>query len=542
MERRVVWVHSLLLLCMTILMVRLSALGQGEGLAQAAARQSSSLLELGSSRGMIYDRNGKPLVNREWVTALAVSPTPEAAETLKALLPQEEFEAALELLRQGRPTVVRTDGWLPEEGWPEGIAAFQLPVRYGEEQLAVHLLGYTDQGGSGVTGVEKGYDDFLASCGGRVYCRYLVDANRGALEGEAAQVSDQRAAPRGGVVLTLDRRIQEAAEEAMAEIGKGAAVVMDVDTGEILAMVSRPAYDLLDLSASLEDPDGPFVNRALSAYSVGSSFKICVAAAALEAGLPTSLSYECDGCYELGELEFHCHNRSGHGWLDMAGALRRSCNPYFIDLGLTLGGEAVYNMAYAMGFGSASRLCQGVTSAAGELPGPGELTGGALANFSFGQGRFTATPVQVAQMVSAVANGGMSVSPTVYLGTTGDGGDILRDGEAAPSRRIMSEGTAATLREMLIAVVEEGSGTAARPDRGGAGGKTATAQTGLYEGEEEVVHGWFAGFYPAREPRYAVVVLAEGGGEGGEKPARAFAALCDGIASLVYPGEELLPG
>lgn len=95
----------------------------------------------------------------------------------------------------------------------------------------------------------------------------------------------------------------------------------------------------------------------------------------------------------------------------------------------------------------------------------------------------------------------------------------------------MSARTAATLREMLVGVVEQGSGTRARPDIGGAGGKTATAQTGIYRDGEELLHGWFAGFYPAEEPRYAVVVLAEGGGEGSELPARTFKAICDGIAA-----------
>lgn len=540
MERRVVWVHSIVLFCMTILLVRLSVLGQGDSLAQAAARQSSSLLELGSSRGTIYDRNGKPLVNRDYITALGVSPTPEAAEALKEMLPQEEFENSLELLRQGRPIVVRSQGWLPS-GARDGIVSFQLPVRYGQEQLAVHLLGYVDESGTGVTGIEKGYDQLLREDGGSVYCRYFVDANRGAVEGEAAQVVDQRSAPYGGVVLTLDREIQAAAEKAMEDIPKGAAVVMDVENGEILAMVSRPVYDLLDMAASLEDEDSPFFNRATAAYNVGSTFKICVAAAALESGYTTDYSYQCLGWYDLEEQRYHCHNRYGHDWLDMKGAMEHSCNPYFINLGLHVGGQAIYNMAYAMGFGSASRLAEGVSSAAGVLPGLNELTGGELANFSFGQGKLTATPVQVAQMVASVANGGMSVNPTVYLGTTRDGGSILRDEEAVPSRRVMSESTAATLREMLIGVVEEGSGTKAKPDRGGAGGKTATAQTGVYEGEDEVIHGWFAGFYPAKEPRYAVVVLAEGGGEGGDKPAEAFAAICDGIAELIFP-DPTVPG
>ncbi len=230
MEKRVVWLHGFLLLCMTVLMVRLSVLGQGESLAQAAVRQSTSLLELGSSRGTIYDRHGKPLVNRSYQTALAVSPTPEGMELLREVLPQEELSGALEVLRQGRPMVVRSQRWLPLP-LARGVAAFQLPVRYSGEQPAVHLLGYVDESGHGVTGVEKGYDELLRGMGGSVYARYFVDANRSAVEGTASQVVDQRTAPQGGVVLTLDRAIQQCAEEAMEEVPKGAAVVMDVKTG-----------------------------------------------------------------------------------------------------------------------------------------------------------------------------------------------------------------------------------------------------------------------------------------------------------------------
>ena len=127
MEKRIVWLHGVLLFCLTILMVRLSVLGQGESLAQAAVRQSTSLLELGSSRGTIYDRKGKPLVNRSYQTALAVSPTPEGMELLREVLPQEELSGALEVLRQGRPMVV-SSSWgamevLQQISWPASLAS-----------------------------------------------------------------------------------------------------------------------------------------------------------------------------------------------------------------------------------------------------------------------------------------------------------------------------------------------------------------------------------------------------------------------------------
>lgn len=541
MEKRIVQLHGLLLLCLTVLIVRLAALGQGESLAQAAARQSTSLLEVGSSRGTIYDRHGKPLVNRGSMTALAVSPTPEGMELLRESLPPEELPDALEVLRQGRPMVVRTARWLPETTG-SGAAAFQLPVRYGEEQLAVHLLGYVDESGRGVTGVEKGYDDILRGMGGSVYARYFVDANRSAVEGRAAEVVDQRTAPRGGVVLTLDRAVQQRTEAAMESVEKGAAVVMDVETGELLAMVSRPAYNLHRMAESLEDQNSPFFDRTLGSYNVGSTFKLCVAAAALEQGFSPGYQYDCQGYYQLGEQKYHCHYRYGHGTLTMTEALEKSCNPYFINLGMQVGGQALWNMAYSMGFGTPIRLGEGITAAGGDLPAARELSGGRLANFSFGQGDFTATPVQLAQMVSVIANGGHSVDPTVYRGVTYDGGTILLADRDAPVRQVMRPATAATLQKMLIGVVEEGSGTHARPDRGGAGGKTATAQTGIFQGEEEVLHGWFAGFYPAKEPKYAVVVLAEGGGEGSELPARVFSAICTGIAEITAPDRTMPAG
>ena len=210
MAKRIVWLHGVFLFCLTVLMVRLSVLGQGESLAQAAARQSTSLLELGTSRGTIYDRYGKPLVNRSYVTALAVSPTPEGMELLRENLPQEELPEALEVLRQGRPMVVRSSRypWLPDTQ-PQGAAVFRLPVRYSGEQLAVHLLGYVDESGHGVAGIEKGYDDLLREMGGSVYARYFVDANRSAVEDRAAEVVDQRTAPQGGVVLRSEEHTSE---------------------------------------------------------------------------------------------------------------------------------------------------------------------------------------------------------------------------------------------------------------------------------------------------------------------------------------------
>lgn len=507
------------------MMLRLSVLTSGGGLRQAATVQSSYALTVGETRGVIYDRNLKPLVNQTNRSVAAVTPTPEAAAALEAALPKEEFLQLMPLLESGKPVLLATSR--PVTG--SGINSYLLPVRYRSDSLAHHVLGYLDGSGAGVTGVEAGYQALLAEGGGRVRLRYNINAMGAALGSAPAEVSDTRPQAAGGVVLTLDRDIQRLAEQAAAPLHRGAVVVMDVATGELLAMVSRPDFDPNNVAASLNSPGSPLFNRATAAYNVGSTFKLSMVAAALETGYTTDYSYVCPGYYQLGEQRYYCHQRAGHWELAMERAVGQSCNPYFINLGQHLGAARVVTMASSLGFGHAATLAEGVTTVAGSLPDdPSLITDGELANLSFGQGTLTATPVQITQMVAIIAGGGGFLSPTLCRGITTDG-FVTVPQPTTPASRVMSAKTAATLRGLMTFVVESGSGKNARPTYGGAGGKTGSAQTGLYHGDAEIVHGWFTGFYPAEAPRYAITVLEEGGGDGGALPARVFAEICNAI-------------
>ena len=536
MERRVVATYVILLGMATVLILRLAGLGGGGELKAAAASQSVYTLEVGEERGIIYDGNMKPMVANSSRTVLSVAPGPETLNSLKEILPEDEFLQDLEILESGKPVLLTTDA--PPRDAP-GVKAFSIPIRYSDFQLAPHVIGYVGEDGTGITGIEQGYDQLLQAYGGQVRTKYLVDARGGVLGGEVYQIEDSRSADKGGVVLTLDRDIQQLAEKAAENIDKGAVVVMDVNTGEILAMVSRPDYDVRYVAEALDDPDGPLFNRATAAYNVGSTFKLCVAAAALESGFTTSLEYFCGGYYQLDDVVYHCHKLDGHGQVTMVEAVLHSCNPYFINLGQKIGAQRLYNMAYALGFGSASRLAEGITSASGSLPSVSKIDRGELANLSFGQGLLTATPVQLAQMYAVIANGGMSVTPSLCRGVTLDGAHLTPE-TATPSRRVMSEGTAAILRELLGGVVTDGSGKNAAPQYLSAGGKTASAQTGAYDEEDqEIIHGWFAGIYPLESPRYSIVVFEEGGESGGETPARVFREICE---SLFLQNSRVLSG
>lgn len=526
LPKRIVVLYVLVLSFCTLLMLRLSKLTTGAALQQAATVQSSYALTVGETRGLIYDRNLKPLVGSSSINLLAVAPGTQSIAALQLMLPRTEFLELMPLLESGKPVVLRASR--PVVG--TGVQSFVLPVRYSGNCLAPHVLGYLDGGGDGVAGVEAGCDDELQQMGGQIKVRYDINAVGQPLGEDATEVVDSRPEQQGGVVLTLDSKLQASVEQAAAVMEKGAVVVMDVQSGEILAMASVPDFDPNNVAAVLNEDDSPLFNRATAAYSVGSTFKLVVAAAALESGYSTGYGYVCPGYYELGEQRYYCHNREGHWQLAMERAVGQSCNPYFIHLGLQLGAGKLLAQASAMGFGSGSQLVEGVNSAAGTLPlNADEVRAGELANLSFGQGTLTATPVQVTKMTAIIANGGQHLQPTLRRGTTHDGLRVWQQQTTAqPS--VLSKRTADTLQQLMVFVVENGSGKQAEPAYGGAGGKTGSAQTGVYENGVEVVHGWFTGFYPADNPRYAITVLEDGGGNGGARPAQVFAAVCDAIA------------
>ncbi len=531
MMKRAAGVYGLCIMLLMAMVLRLCWVGQGSYV-QAMGSQSEYTLTVGQLRGGIYDCNFQPLVDREYHTVTAVAPTARLVGKMQQLSAQTRRRLAAGL-EGGKPFVVEGDlGGLP------GTAVFRLPTRYGDS-TAAHVVGYLDGAGQGVTGIEAAYNSLLQERGQQCAVTCRVDALGHALEGELTATPQS---PRqGGVVLTLDRRIQQLAEQAMAANGvtTGATVVVDVATGDIKAMASAPTFDQNNVAAALAQNNGALLNRALCPYSVGSTFKLVVAAAALEAGFGAEICFECPGCLEVEGNIFRCHNLAGHGSLDMEAALEHSCNIYFIRLAQQLGGQPIRQMAARLGFGSSTRLAEGVCGAAGLLTEQELLVGGELANFAFGQGRLSATPLQLAAMMAAFANGGSFNTPRLVAGTTADGRSLeQRQPDYAPVAAMQPQ-TAAALCQMMVQVVEEGSGGKARPASGGAGGKTASAQTGVYNSAgQEIVQAWFSGFYPAQNPRWAIVVLCENGGSGGDAAAPVFRQICSGLARLNIEAES----
>ena len=527
MEKRLISFLCVFILMSGGLILRIADIITDSNYVEAASGQSTKVLELSETRAGIFDRNLKPLVNKNTERRLLVFP-----DILEISAVNEFFDrdSLAQVFGKHEPSVLDSGGKIIEG---KGIFNFSFPERYGEKVLAPHIIGYIN-GGNGVFGIEKSFDGFLSENGSRVLARYRTDGTGKLFAGEEIFIEEEKVFEKSGVVLTLDSDIQKTAEKAVSEsFEKGAAVVMDIQNGEILASVSVPGFEPGKVAEYLEKEGSPFINRAFSAYSVGSTWKLVVAAAALENGISPETVFECSGKTEVDGRIYKCHWENGHGEIDMGKALEISCNPYFINLALEIGGEKILETAKNLGFGSPSFFGEDFYSKAGNLPSEEELfSKTVLASFAFGQGKLLATPVQLAVLASAAANKGKAVTPKIVLGTYDKNGNFEKTPDYAENP-VMSEKTAELLKNMMINVVEKGSGENAKPEKGGAGGKTASAQTGQFDGEgNEIIHAWFVGFYPAKEPRYAIAVFAEGMNSGGEFAAPVFKKICDGIDLL----------
>lgn len=267
----------------------------------------------------------------------------------------------------------------------------------------------------------------------------------------------------GGVMLTLDKRMQQYVENACAEIKKGAAVILDCKTGEILASASFPAVDPNDLAACMENEDAPFVNRALCAYTPGSVFKLICAASALECGIDYKEVYTCTGSIVVDGLTITCYGGKAHGEVNLHTALRSSCNGYFIQLAQKLGAEKILSMAEKLGFGTSVSLADNLEMAAGSLSNAQALKNArALALFSFGQGETTVSPLNLAAAVTAIAADGIYMTPRLVYGTV-DTNLSVQETEENTGEKVMEPTTAARLRAYMESTARFGTARIGAP-------------------------------------------------------------------------------
>ena len=368
----------------------------------------------------------------------------------------------------------------------------------------------------GRTGIESSQDRLLSGQDDRLFVNRLSDVVTGR-EPEGASV-----------VLTIDPAAQKAAYDALASRGlRGAVVAIDPRTGAVLAMASTPSYDPSTLSSFnpatirrnydqlLGDSDDPLINRAIAkTYPPGSTFKVITAAAALADGLTPESMIPSPRELDLPLTDRNLRNFGGGACTGdtstLADALRISCNTAFAGLSLKLGEDKMRAQAEAFGFNTDDLS---VPTRVATSVYPTQLDAPALARTGIGQDDVQVTPLQMALVAAGIANGGEVMKPYLVREVQAPDLSLLVRTEPERYKRAVTREIAAELTRMMQLVVESGSGTAAKIDGVAVAGKTGTAQ----HAAGRPPHAWFIGFAPANDPRVAVAVVVEDGGDAGSE-------------------------
>lgn len=525
------------------------------------------ILDVPAPRGQITDRNGVPLAQNKLCYNLAINfPTPLDFSDPQAIsFTREKIDQAAKLI--GRPIKLPDDAILRHYR-NRGILPFEIaqnlspdeyeavkdvtkdsmmmvrPIyirTYPNGQLAGQVIGYTGKTGRNLDGIIDNHETLWPETEGREGLEQSFNQMLTGKHGEYKLTFDKDGrktseklitppVPGYNVITTLDVHLQELAEQALAAKAKrGALVIVDPNSGDILAMASWPTYDpnLFTPAISAEkfkrlqdDPNIPLLPRAFrSAYPPGSTFKVAVGIAALESGaVGANDEYECVPAIEIGNLTFHNWKKGDRGSMNFVQALTESCDTWFYQVGIKTGAEPIIDWALKLGFGAKCGI-----PLRGEVEGrvPDDqymkathgrkLLNGDIANLSIGQGDTEVTPLQMAQTMGIIANGGTFYQTRLVQQVQSIDNEIVSAYQVREKRTLdVSAETMDQLRAGLIDVVNGPGGTAheAELDNIEVAGKTGTAQWGPKNKERTAA--WFAGFVPADQPQYAFAALYEG--------------------------------
>ena len=531
-EGRITALYVGIVLMMTLCLFSLYRASTNEEVRTVLSGQYSRRLPIASRRGFIYDRCGRLLNAKKDGYVCLVNPAlveePRSVSELLSKCSEISESVIVERLSRSVPFTVQ----ISDDDNLSGIQGIYCFPRYIHgTQTAVHTVGYVNKDGKGVIGAERGFDGYLRLyLGGDVSYSYSADALGRPLGNSGTVLYDNGYSESSGVILTLDKKLQEELEAVAREgISAGAIAVCEIESGEILASVSLPDFEENRVSEYLQSDKGELINRCAASFTPGSIFKTVVAAAALGRDIGFyDLEYECMGKVVLSDgKELSCHKRSGHGRITMARAYADSCNAYFINLAGKIGIGEVLETASAMGMG-ASEL-YGICNYGSPLPEYSD-SDGFSANIAIGQGTLLMSPYEACRVFACAASGyraELSMLREVFRGDS----TLLRPDRKKES--VLPGEVCERLLEMMELCISDGLGKEASPSDDDAGGKTATAQTGQYKNGKEILNTWFCGVYPLSEPKFAIAVLCDGnGGEG--NPRAIFGKVCDVLSDMRY--------
>lgn len=587
-RRRYKWMALTAALAFGALFVRAAQLQlvQHDAWARIAAENVTKTIGLPATRGIVRDSKGRIVATNRPSYKLFVTPSqlvgdedlrrlgelltlaPRELDAIAAKLrrvPERRRTHQIEVLRDlSRDQLAALEQHAAE--FP-GVDVVAVPVRsYPFGALGAHAIGYLNEVSAedlerhagegyragdaiGRSGIERAWESYLR--GRRGYRRVVVDRRLRRGADAPAQPPETRREPIPGrdLTLTLDMDLMRIVERAFRGHPSGGAVVVDVRSGRVRALYSKPGYDLNEMAGRLseerareilENPLRPLIDKTIyESYFPGSTFKVVSALAALGDGiLDLSYTVACPGYYEYGGRRFRCLQQHGEK-VDMRRAIVASCNTYFYDLARQVGMDRLAR--YAHDFGLGERTGIGINT---ETPGfiptvawyqeryPHGFRGGFTLNEAIGQGNTKVTLMQLAMAYAALANGGTLYVPQLVEQIATPDGTVIEELQPRVRRRVsVSRAHLGAIVDGLYGVVNDAAGTAREARVAGGvpvAGKTGTAQvSGRTVRDEEGralwyynrSHAWFAGFAPANDPELAIVVLVEHGGGGGRTAA-----------------------
>ena len=320
------------------------------------------------------------------------------------------------------------------------------------------------------------------------------------------------------VITTLDTSLQAAASEAIGD-RKGAVVLMDVKTGHILALVSKPDFDPNNIdriwdSVNEDTENSPLLNRATQGlYPPGSTFKIITALEFIRENADiSSYEFDCTGHFEYDGVKINCYHGQNHGHMDLNLSFAKSCNSSFANISSGLDKGKFGNTCNELLFNSKIPCPFSYKQSTVDLDRDSDSAD--LIQTGIGQGKTQITPIHMAMITSAVANGGVLMEPMVIDEIKNTKGAVVKNFDSKEYGRLMSEDESEKIRELMRGVILNGTGSRLQETVGyEAAGKTGSAE---YSKDKTKSHAWFAGFAPYDDPDIAITVIVEGGGSGGE--------------------------
>ena len=546
-------------------------IAQHDKYAEMAENNNQRTLALRAPRGVVFDRNGSVLVENRHSFSISIlrEHTTDLNRTVRLLASVLVFEerAVREIVDRHRreptyrPIIIVQDATLEQVAavtarrldfeLPD-VVIEQVPTRQYHDVMAAHLFGYVGEVSDaqiagadnlksgdvvGQSGIEKTYNNLLMGDDG---ARVVVVNSVGR---EIRTLEEQPPAEGKRLQLTIDADVQKAVEDGFKSLGyNGAAVILDPSNGEVLAFTSIPAYDPNAFASGIDratwaslntDELRPLQDRAIQGrYSPGSTFKMAVAAAALEEGVITpDTKVFCPGSATFFGRPFQCWKHAGHGLMDLRHAIEQSCNVYFYTIGNMTGIDRIHKWATLLGLGEKSGIDL-PNEVQGLVPSPEwkrermkeKWYPGETISVSIGQGQVSVTPVSMAVYMATLANGGTRVTPHLLKAIDEGKGWQPVEAPAAKSKVDLHPDKLQAIRDGLWMVVNQaGTGHNAQIKGYDVAGKTGTAQVISLEGAKAAKgktnknlsdHGWFVFMAPRDNPQVAGVVFAEHGEHG----------------------------